>query len=114
MNGAAYFSETYPVARRRFCDAADQSPSLHRRWGERFAESDAQGRALAGRYGEELATDIAWFGPADAPNVLILGSGTHGAEGLAGSGAQAARAAHATSVSNRVVERATTPPRGCE
>jgi Protein of unknown function (DUF2817) len=36
----------------------------------------------------ELATDVAWIGPADAAAVLVLVSGTHGVEGHCGSGAQ--------------------------
>ncbi len=35
-----------------------------------------------------LATDYAWLGAADAPNVLVVISGTHGVEGFAGSGPQ--------------------------
>ncbi|MCA9544712.1 MAG: M14 family metallopeptidase, partial [Myxococcales bacterium] len=40
--------------------------------------------------GEALATEVARFGPADAPNVLVIGSGTHGIEGFCGSGCQVA------------------------
>ena len=39
-----------------------------------------------GPAGGPLATDVARFGPADAPRVLMLICGTHGVEGLAGSG----------------------------
>src|ERR1700688_3064982 len=41
-----------------------------------------------GPAGEELATDVAWLGPADAARVLVTISGTHGAEGFAGAGIQ--------------------------
>lgn len=41
-----------------------------------------------GRNGENLYTDIAWLGTADADNVLILISATHGVEGFAGSAIQ--------------------------
>jgi hypothetical protein len=40
--------------------------------------------------GEELATDVARFGPDDAAGVMIVQSGTHGAEGFCGSGCQIA------------------------
>lgn len=41
-----------------------------------------------GPHGEALATDVAWFGPADAGKVLVLVSATHGVEGFCGSGCQ--------------------------
>ncbi len=41
-----------------------------------------------GPYGEDLATDVAWFGPRDAGNVLVLVAATHGVEGFCGAGAQ--------------------------
>ncbi len=90
MDGSAYFSESYAEARERFLAAAAASPVVDRVWSERFAERDGAGRPFSGREGEELAADFAWFGAADAQLVLILSSGTHGAEGLAGSGAQLA------------------------
>ena len=43
-----------------------------------------------GPAGEELATDVARFGPQNAESVLIVSSGTHGIEGLCGAGIQAA------------------------
>lgn len=43
---------------------------------------------LRGPRGEELATDTAWVGPADARFVVGVISGTHGVEGFCGSGAQ--------------------------
>ncbi|MFZ9405939.1 MAG: GNAT family N-acetyltransferase [Burkholderiaceae bacterium] len=39
-----------------------------------------------GRQGEALAIDTAVFGPADARHVLLIQGGTHGMEGLCGSG----------------------------
>jgi hypothetical protein len=45
---------------------------------------------LKGPHGEELAIDVAIVGPSDAGNLLIVISGTHGLEGLAGSGCQVA------------------------
>jgi hypothetical protein len=43
---------------------------------------------LTGPGGEALETVAAWAGPEDAKRLLILVSGTHGVEGLAGSGCQ--------------------------
>lgn len=43
---------------------------------------------LNGPKGEVLATDVALVGPEDAENLLVVISGTHGVEGLAGSGCQ--------------------------
>jgi hypothetical protein len=40
--------------------------------------------------GEVLTTDAAWVGPKDASRLLLVISGTHGVEGLAGSGCQVA------------------------
>jgi hypothetical protein len=41
-----------------------------------------------GPSGEELATDVVWFGAKNARKVLVLTSATHGVEGFCGSGAQ--------------------------
>jgi len=43
-----------------------------------------------GARGEELAMDSVLIGPADAPALLIVTSGTHGVEGFCGSGCQRA------------------------
>jgi hypothetical protein len=45
---------------------------------------------LLGRDGEALAMDVARFGAADAPAVLIISSACHGVEGYCGSGVQGA------------------------
>jgi hypothetical protein len=66
-----------------------------------YAAAAAAFRALAERYGArtlhqvhpthrdtgggELAVDFAWFGPADAPRVLLFTLGCHGPEGFTGS-----------------------------
>ncbi len=42
----------------------------------------------SGPEGELLYTDVALIGPEDAKAILVLGSGTHGVEGFAGSGIQ--------------------------
>lgn len=43
---------------------------------------------VQGPRGEELSTDVAWFGDRHAPNVGVLVSATHGVEGYCGSAAQ--------------------------
>ena len=75
------FSDDYQEARDRFTLAARSSgagleaivhPTLH------------------APNGGDLAIDIAWLGPKDAPHVLLVTSGMHGFEGPAGSAAQSA------------------------
>ncbi len=48
-----------------------------------------------GQDGEALALDVARFGPADAPAVLMISSACHGVEGFCGSGVQNALLADA-------------------
>ena len=76
---AAGFSSTYAQARDRFLDAA-------RRRG--LAVASHVHPHLRGAQGEELAIDVASLGPDKAASVLLLISGTHGAEGFCGSGCQ--------------------------
>ncbi len=79
FNAIPHFAATYVEARERF-----------------FAATLARGLpvvshvhpAVRGAAGEDLAIDVACMGPADAAAVLLLSSGTHGAEGFCGSGAQ--------------------------
>lgn len=74
-----YFSDTYAEARQKFrtaASAAGYKVTAH-------IHPDATGPD-----GGELAMDVVWFGPADAKGVLLNLSGTHGAEGFAGSAAQ--------------------------
>jgi len=47
-----------------------------------------------GPAGEELAIDVAWFGPADADRVLVVLSGVHGVEAFAPSAMQSALVDH--------------------
>jgi hypothetical protein len=49
---------------------------------------DSHVHPLTGPDGEELATDVARFGPADAGKLLVMVSGVHGVEGFSGSAAQ--------------------------
>src|SRR5215831_14573806 len=68
------FSTTYAEARQKFRDHAKDArtyPSMAR-----------------GPEGEELSTDVAWFGALQAAKVGILLSATHGIEGYGGSGAE--------------------------
>lgn len=78
MNSAESFSASYDEARAKFLGAAKVA-------GGRL---DRIGHPERGPEGQELSTDIAWFGPADAERVLVMISGTHGVEGYCGSGAQ--------------------------
>jgi hypothetical protein len=75
---ASYFSANYQEARTRFLAAVEKS-------GGRLSQYINPNR---GPGGEELATDVAEFGPADATQVLYGMSATHGAEGFCGSGCQ--------------------------
>ncbi|MGI8756385.1 MAG: M14 family metallopeptidase [Acidimicrobiales bacterium] len=65
----------YPTARRRFLDAVQAAG----------ADVDHHPFPETGPDHEELATDVAWFGPDDARDVVVVVSGTHGVEGYAGS-----------------------------
>lgn len=72
------FSATYAEARAKFLEAAKGAG----------ASLSAYVHPERGPDGGELATDVAWIGPADARAVLVLVSATHGVEGHCGSGAQ--------------------------
>lgn len=80
MNIPDCFSSTYAEAREKFLAEA--------------AAHDARiityAHPLKGPAGEDLATDIACIGPADAAKALVMASGTHGIEGFCGSGCQIA------------------------
>lgn len=79
MSIESYFSTSYARARDRFHAAAlDSGARLHR-----YQNPDA-----IGWEGEALTTDVACYGPDDASLVYMTISGTHGAEGFCGSGAQ--------------------------
>jgi Protein of unknown function (DUF2817) len=72
------FARAYPEAREKFLQAARAANAAVHPWPH----------PLAGPDGGTLATDTAWLGPAAAPRVMVVLSGTHGVEGLAGSGPQ--------------------------
>src|SRR3954447_1422406 len=71
-------SPTYATARAAFLAAADAAGAT--------IESTPHPRL--GVEGEPLAVDVASLGPADADDVVLVVSGTHGVEGYAGSALQ--------------------------
>ncbi|MEO6564771.1 MAG: DUF2817 domain-containing protein, partial [Casimicrobiaceae bacterium] len=75
----AHFAATYVEARDRFLAAAT---------AHELAVRSHLLPGFRGAAGEDLAIDVACMGPADADALLLLTSGTHGAEGFCGSGAQ--------------------------
>lgn len=79
MAPPAHFSATYAEARQRFMAAAA---------ARGLAVTTHVHPHARGADGEELAIDVACIGPGGAPSVVVLISGTHGAEGFCGSGAQ--------------------------
>jgi hypothetical protein len=78
MSRLESFSVSYREARDKFVAAVSRA-------GGQLERSIHPER---GPDGGDLSTEIAWFGPRDAHNVLVTISGTHGVEGFAGSGAQ--------------------------
>jgi len=79
MTETAAFSDSYTTARDRFVEAAQAAGGDV----QRFVNPHAKGPS-----GATLSLDTVWFGPRDASAVLLNTSGTHGAEGYAGSAAQ--------------------------
>jgi hypothetical protein len=78
MAAAHFFSADYRAARAAFLAAAEGEGAALRRYAHEGLDPE----------GEPLAADAAWLGPPDAERVLVTVSGTHGAEGLCGSGVQ--------------------------
>jgi hypothetical protein len=79
MPVADYFSADYPTARERFCAAAERAGAHLSRY------------LLPERLGPlrgSLSIDVARLGPERATDALVVLSGTHGVEGLAGAGCQ--------------------------
>lgn len=72
------FADSYETARARFGVMAKRGGASRESFVHPLPAPD----------GGLLATDAAWIGPADAPRVLVLQSGLHGAEGFAGSAMQ--------------------------
>jgi hypothetical protein len=77
-NHMKYFSDSYQVAREKFILAAQ----------EIGADIQIFQNPHRGPQGEALFTDVAIIGSKNATDYLVLGSGTHGVEGFAGSGIQ--------------------------
>ena len=73
-----WFSSDYLTSRERFRAACEHSGV-----GVHSYENPHRGPA-----GEVLTTDVAWFGDVDATRLVLMISGTHGLEGLCGSGCQ--------------------------
>jgi hypothetical protein len=73
-----YFSDNYDSAHQKFVQAADHAQGL------RETIPNPRTSPSSGK----LVTEVAWFGPRTAERVLMVQSGTHGAEGLCGSGCQ--------------------------
>ncbi len=73
-----YFSINYQEARKKFLDAAQAVG----------ASIESFQNPHSGLQGNALYTDVASIGSKNATDVLVLGSGTHGVEGFAGSGSQ--------------------------
>ena len=78
MNASEHFRPTYAAAREAFRTAA----------AARGLKVESHRNPAKGAEGEELTTDVAVLGPADASRLMIVVSGTHGAEGFCGSGIQ--------------------------
>jgi hypothetical protein len=81
MDAVPHFAHTYNEARDQFLAAAKARGAQISRYvhpSERGAD------------GEELSIDVAHVGDTHAPALLMVSSGTHGVEGLCGSGCQVA------------------------
>jgi len=75
---SSFFSTDYLEARNKFLAAAEAIG----------ASIESFQNPHTGAKGEALFTDVALIGPKSATHILVLGSGTHGVEGFAGSGIQ--------------------------
>ena len=73
------FPASYSEGRDWFTEAVVQNKGTH----ERFVNPNAEGPG-----GEELSTDVGWFGPTDASRLFISICGTHGQEYFAGAATQ--------------------------
>ena len=71
-------SDSYSEARRNFLAACAGAA----------VEVSSHVHPLQGPNGEEMATDVAWFGPKEADKLLVMVSGVHGVEGFSGSATQ--------------------------
>lgn len=78
MSASVFFAQTYAEARAKFLAAAEGAG----------LDVHSRPHPMRGQDGEELAMDIARFGPADAEALLLITSACHGVEGFCGSGVQ--------------------------
>jgi hypothetical protein len=85
VSDAEAFASSYREARAGFLAASEAAG----------AELQLQPHPLLGRDGEALALDVAWDGPREATELLVVSSGCHGIEGYCGSGIQRALLADA-------------------
>ena len=81
MSSQQHFSGSYAQARQRFLQTAQAAGVAVRS----YVMPDTRGA-----HGEDLAADVALFGPDAADKLLIVTSGIHGVEGFCGSGCQLA------------------------
>jgi hypothetical protein len=86
MPFAEGFAQSYAEARGKFLAAAEAAG----------LDVHSHRHPLLGRDGEWLAMDVARFGAADAPALLVVSSACHGVEGYCGSGVQNALLADAS------------------
>lgn len=77
-NAVECFAEDYCTARDRFSEASRAAG----------ANVESFENPKCGPQGESLYTDVALIGTKEAKAILVLGSGTHGVEGFAGSAIQ--------------------------
>jgi Protein of unknown function (DUF2817) len=78
MEISGYFSANYAAAREKFRNAAASAS----------AALEGYHNPATGPDDLALSTETAWLGPRDAERVLVIMSGTHGAETFCGSGIQ--------------------------
>jgi hypothetical protein len=75
----SFFSHDYRAARNRLLALTHETGD----WVHQAIR-----HPLSGADGEDIFTDVFWRGPEDASRVLVISSGTHGAEGFCGSAVQ--------------------------
>jgi hypothetical protein len=78
LNTLRFFSSDYQEARNKFLEASREAG----------ANIESFKIPNSGPDGKPIFTDVSSFGGKEAKNILVLGSGTHGVEGFAGSGIQ--------------------------
>ncbi len=78
MKSEGFFAASYGEARGKFLEAAAGAE----------ASLENHINPAKGPDGQQLITDVARYGPADAEAILVTGSATHGIEGYCGSGCQ--------------------------